>query len=140
MMQLELKRLYGGDYVVRYTAKLGRGYGGKRGKVEFRVTTDWGYPSLASDLSLTFKQCRCGRSDGTVDCKTCQLTAMEMIESAGDALDAYIGVHRVHEGVSDTFLEYAAEGYVAIQVTRADWLQMRRDPDDWHAEIYEAAR
>lgn len=44
--------------------------------------TDWDWPSLASQIGWRIP-CRCGRSDGTVDCVACKVTAHEMIQAAG---------------------------------------------------------
>ena len=50
------------------------------------IQVDWDYPSVASAFGWV-NPCTCGSSDGTVDCKTCGLTAGDMIQSAMEYLD-----------------------------------------------------
>ena len=50
------------------------------------IQTDWDYPGLASTFGWE-NPCKCGESDGTVDCKKCKLTTSEMITSASQYLD-----------------------------------------------------
>lgn len=54
---------------------------------EVMVQTDWDYPGLASNFG--FIPCKCGATDGTVDCK--HKTASEMIAAAWDFLDEHDG-------------------------------------------------
>jgi hypothetical protein len=51
------------------------------------IQTDYDFPGIAS--SFGWVSCKCGFTDGTVDCK--HKTASEMIEDAGKYLDDHIG-------------------------------------------------
>jgi hypothetical protein len=51
------------------------------------IQTDWDYPGIAS--SFGWQACKCGMTDGTVNCK--HKTASEMIEDAGNFLNDHIG-------------------------------------------------
>jgi hypothetical protein len=51
------------------------------------VQTDWDFPGLAS--SFGWRPCRCGKTDGTVDCS--HKTASQMIAEATSWLDAHVG-------------------------------------------------
>lgn len=63
------------------------------------IQTDWDFPGVASTMG--WRACKCGGTDGTVDCVPCGRTAGEMISEAYDyireregkripALDAYL--------------------------------------------------
>lgn len=54
---------------------------------EILVQTDWDFPGLASTFG--WSACRCGATDGTVDCR--HKTAEEMIADARDFLTAHVG-------------------------------------------------
>lgn len=54
---------------------------------EILVQSDWDFPGLASNFG--WSTCRCGATDGTVDCA--HRTAREMIADARDFLTAHVG-------------------------------------------------
>lgn len=60
------------------------------------IQTDWDYPGIAS--AMGWKACDCGRTDGTVDCKSCNRKASDMISEALDFIES-------HEGESFETLE-----------------------------------
>jgi hypothetical protein len=51
------------------------------------VQTDWDYPGIASNLG--FVPCKCGKTDGTIDCE--HKTASQMISEAAAFLDEHDG-------------------------------------------------
>ena len=52
------------------------------------IQTDWDYPGLAN--SFGWQACKCGSTDGTVDCE--HKTATQMISEAADYLDSHEGM------------------------------------------------
>lgn len=59
---------------------------GNDGSCEF-IQSDWEYPATASRFG--FIPCKCGATDGTVDCS--HRTATEMISAAYDYLVEHVG-------------------------------------------------
>jgi len=51
------------------------------------IQTDWDFPGIASTFG--WRPCRCGETDGTVDCP--HKTAGQMIDEARAYLDDHIG-------------------------------------------------
>ena len=51
------------------------------------IQLDWDYPGVASTFG--WSPCRCGQTDGTVDCA--HRTASEMIAEAGEFLRDHVG-------------------------------------------------
>ncbi len=54
--------------------------GSGKNKETVLIQTDWDFPGVASTIG--WKPCKCGSTDGTVDCKNCNRTASEMITEA----------------------------------------------------------
>ena len=98
----------------------------------FTCQTDWDYPFFANILGLDFPRCRCGSSDGTVDCKNCGFTASEMISSASEALSKRIGFGQARIGTL-IMLDQLSD-VAEIQMTAPEWKNSYSD------EAYDAER
>ena len=61
------------------------------------IQTDWDWPGVASRMGYT--PCKCGDTDGTVDCA--HHTATEMIQAAGEFIREHEG--ESFEGLDDYF-------------------------------------
>lgn len=63
------------------------------------IQTDWDFPGVAA--AMGWRACKCGGTDGAVDCQRCGRTVGEMI---GEALE-WIEVHEGEEfeGLDDYF-------------------------------------
>lgn len=63
------------------------GYSTRDDKHTVLVQSDWDFPALASNLG--YIPCKCGETDGTIDCP--HKTVSQMISEAIDYLDEHLG-------------------------------------------------
>jgi len=104
------------------------------------IQTDWDFPGVAA--SFGWRACKCGRTDGTVDCP--HKTASQMIGEAAEFLDEHIGdeiedpgyfagddmAERRARSVSagmDPFPNPGAAWHRRVATDRREWMEYAQD-------------
>jgi hypothetical protein len=65
------------------------------------IQSDWDWPSVATSMGC--QACKCGGTDGTVECKKCKRTVSDMMSEAYDFIEAHA------DEPFDTLDDYLAE-------------------------------